>query len=122
MQTVRLVLGLLPVGMIMGALLGVVGNIWVEFHLKYLNAEYWMLDLSSSLIALGLIALCVFLAGMQLSPRARAVDTEGAIKVQPDLRLNIPSKFADQLNIGPGDRVTVTLDQDRLIIQKRGRT
>jgi len=122
MQTARLVLGLLSVGLIMGALLGLVGNIWVEFYVKYLSAEYWMLDLSSSLITLALIALCVFLAAIQLSPRAGTVDTEGAIKVQRDLRLNIPPKFADQLNISPGDRVTVTVDQDKLVIQKRGQT
>ena len=104
----------------MGALLGVAGNIWVEFYLKYLSAQYWMLDLSSSLITLALIATCVFLAGMQLSPRAETLDIEGAVKVRPDLRVNIPLKFADQLNIGPGDRLTVTVDQDRLVIQKRG--
>ena len=120
MQTARLVLGLLSVGLIMGALLGVAGNVWVEFYLKYLSAQYWMLDLSSSLVTLALIALCVFLAGMQLSPRAETLDTEGAVKLRPDLRVNIPPKFADQLNIGPGDRLTVTVDQDRLVIQKRG--
>lgn len=104
----------------MGALLGVVGNIWVEFYVKYLSAQHWMLDLSSSLVTLALIAACVFLAGMQLSPRAETLDTEGegAVKVRPDLRVNIPPKFADQLNIGPGDRLTVTVDQDRLVIRK----
>lgn len=122
MEKARLVLGLglLSVGSIMGALLGVVGNVWVEFYLKYLSAQYWMLDFSSSLVTLALIALCVFLAGMQLSPRVETLDDEGAVKVRRDLRVNIPPQFADQLNIGPGDRLTVTVDQDRLVIQKRG--
>ena len=114
-----MVLGLFLVALIMGVLLGIVGNVWVEFYLKYLSAESWMLDLLSSVVTLVLIGLCVFLTGMTMFAGAGAPGVPGAIKVERDFRVTIPGKFANQLDISPGDRVTVTVEEDRLVIAKR---
>ena len=119
MQRAGLVFGLFFVAMVMGALLGIVGNVWIEFYLKYLGTGSWMLDLSSSLVALVLIGLCVFLTAAQLSPRAETADVKRAIKVERDFKVTIPGRFASQLDINPGDRVAVTVDQDRLVLEKK---
>ena len=36
-----------------------------------------------------------------------------------DVCLTIPARFADHLGISPGDCVTIALDRNRLIVEKR---
>ena len=119
MKRARLVLGLFWLGLAMGGLLAVAGNVWVEFYLKYLNIESWMFDLSFSLVTLGLIGACVFLTAMQLFRGAESLDIKRAIGVGRDYKIRIPERLAHQLRIGPGDQVAFTLDEKRLVLEKR---
>ena len=114
-----MVFGLFWLGLAMGGLLAVAGNVWVEFYLKYLNIESWMVDLSFSLVALGLIGVCVFLTAVQLLRGAENLDIKRAIGVGRDYKIRIPEGLAHQLAIGPGDQVAFTLDQKRLVLEKR---
>lgn len=119
MKRARLVLGLFWLGLAMGGLLAVAGNVWVEFYLKYLNIESWMFDLSFSLVTLGLIGACVFLTAVQLLRGAEGLDIKRAIGVGRDYKIRIPERLAHQLKIGPGDQVAFTLDEKRLVLEKR---
>jgi len=119
MQRARLVLGLFVLGLVMGGLLSLAGNVWAEFYLKYLNIEPWMFDLSFSLVTLGLVAACVFLTAVQLFRGGENLDIKSRIGIERDCKLRIPERLAHQLGIGPGDRVAFTLDQKRLVLEKR---
>jgi len=119
MKRASLVLGLFVLGIVMGGLLGVAGNVWTEFYLKYLSIESWMFDLSFSFVALGLIGLCVLLTAVQLFRGAEGFSIKDRIGVGRDFKVRIPGNLADQLKIGPGDLVAFTLDQKKLVLEKR---
>lgn len=103
----------------MGGLLSLAGNVWIEFYLKYLNIEPWLFDLSFSLVALGLVGACVFLTAIQLFRGVENINVESGLGVGHDCKLRIPEGLARQLGIGPGDRVAFTMDQRRLVLEKR---
>lgn len=119
MQRARLVLGLFVPGLVLGGFLGLAGNVWVVFYLKYLNIEPWMFDLSFSLVTLGLGATCAFLIVVQLFRGVETLGVKGGIGVEKGYRVSIPERFARQLDIGPGDRIGFAVDQDRLVLEKR---
>ena len=106
----------------MGALLGVVGNAWVEFYVRYLSMpwESWAFSLSFSLSMLALIGLCVFLTAVQLFRGAESLNIRKKIGVDRHYKIGVPQRLASQLGIGPGDHVAFSLDQNKLVMEKRG--